>query len=150
MKKEIRCVFCELPEIKNRGLIVQNNLAWAFPTNIPIVPGHLLIVPNRCVAKVEDLTASELTAIFELVFKLKPVLAKLFGATGFNFAWNDGISGGQSVPHFHLHMIPRKEGDSGILGYDPRKFLYRPGSREPSPEEELSAVARLIKTGLGE
>ncbi|MFA6536578.1 MAG: HIT domain-containing protein [Candidatus Paceibacterota bacterium] len=107
MEKKIGCAFCELSEIKNRGLIIQNNLAWAFLTNIPIVPGHLLIVPNRCVAKVEDLMAPELAAIFELVLKLKPAMSGLFGATGFNFAWNDGVSGGQSVPHFHLHMIPR-------------------------------------------
>lgn len=144
----MRCAFCEIPEIKKREIVVQNNLAWAFPTNIPITPGHLLIVPVRCVEKFEELTKEEREAIFDLVIKLKPILIKVFGAEGFNFAWNDGKIGGQSVPHFHLHMIPRKEGDTGITEYEPRKFLYRPGSREDSPEEELLEIVRLIKREL--
>lgn len=141
------CPYCELPEIKNRE-IIRNKLAWAFPTNIPIVPGHILICPIRCVAKLEDLTPKEVEAIFDLYKKLKPALVKLFEAEGFNYAWNEGKLAGQSVPHFHLHMLPRKSEDSGITEYEPRKFLYRPGSRESSPEEELKMVADLIKNNL--
>jgi diadenosine tetraphosphate (Ap4A) HIT family hydrolase len=55
---------------------------------------------------------------------------------------------GQSVPHFHLHIVPRKQGDEGITEYEPRKFLYRPGSRETTPEEELRAVAEQIKKAI--
>lgn len=69
-------------------------------------------------------------------------------AEGFNFAWNMGEEAGQSVPHFHLHVVPRKPGDTGILEYEPRKFLYRPGSRAVSPEEELQALARLVRNFL--
>lgn len=141
------CPYCELPEIKNRE-IISNKLAWAFPTNIPIVPGHILICPIRCVAKLEDLTPDEVEAIFDLYKKLKPALVKLFQAEGFNYAWNEGKLAGQSVPHFHLHMLPRKLGDDGITEYEPRQFLYRPGSRETSPEEELKSVADLIKNNL--
>jgi len=140
----MRCVYCELPEIKKRK-IIENKLAFAFPTNMPIVPGHLLIAPKRCVAKFEDLTEKEKKAIFDLLKKLKPVLKKVFGAEGFNFAWNEAKLAGQSVPHFHLHVLPRKEGDTGITEYEPRKFLYRPGSREETPEAELLAIAKLIK-----
>ena len=49
------------------------------------------------------------------------------------------------MPHFHLHIIPRKEGDAGIYGYDPRKFIYRPGSREATSEAELTAVAAEVR-----
>jgi len=140
----MKCVYCEKPEIKERT-IIQNDLAWAFPTNIPIVPGHILIAPIRCVAKFEDLTTEEQSAIFELLGKLKKALTKLFGAEGFNFAWNEGVLAGQSVPHFHLHVLPRKEGDTGIIKYEPREFLYRPGSREASPEEELAVITKMIQ-----
>jgi hypothetical protein len=75
-------------------------------------------------------------------------LKKAFGAEGFNFAWNDGKNCGQSVPHFHLHIVPRKEGDAGVYEYEPRKFLYRPGEREATPEEELKMVAEIIKENL--
>jgi diadenosine tetraphosphate (Ap4A) HIT family hydrolase len=47
-----------------------------------------------------------------------------------------------------LHIVPRKEGDDGISEYEPRKFLYRPGERETSPEEELIEVARQIQKNL--
>ncbi len=144
----MHCVYCEKPEIKART-IIENDLAWAFPTNIPIVPGHVLIAPIRCVAKLEDLTNEEKAAIFDLQTKLKAALVELFGAEGFNIAWNEGKLAGQSVPHFHLHVLPRKEGDTGITEYEPRKFLYRPGERETTPEEELAKISKLIKEKIG-
>jgi diadenosine tetraphosphate (Ap4A) HIT family hydrolase len=101
----IDCVFCTLPELKTRT-IVRGDLAWAFPTNIPITPGHV---------------------------------------EGFHQAWNEGKVAGQSVPHFHLHVVPRKQGDEGITEYEPRKFLYRPGSREETPSQELESIAKQIK-----
>lgn len=141
------CVYCSLPEIKARS-IVEHELAWAFPTNIPITPGHVLVVPKRCVARYEDLNDDEKVAIEDLRSKLVQVLKKTFQAEGFNFAWNDGKIAGQSVPHFHLHIVPRNTGDAGIYQYEPRVFLYRPGEREATPEQELAAVARQIRDAL--
>lgn len=143
----MKCAFCEIPEIKKRQ-IIENNLAWAFPTNIPITPGHVLISPKRCVSKYEDVSNEEKEAIEDLRIKVCNALRKAFGAQGFNFAWNDGKDCGQSVPHFHLHIVPRKEGDSGIYKYEPREFLYRPGSREDSPEEELQDIAKVIRDNI--
>jgi len=143
----MNCPYCTLPEIKDRK-IVENDLAWAFLGNMPIVPGHTLVIPKRCVAKYEDLTKKEKEAIEELRTKIVGSLRKTFGAQGFNFAWNDEKLAGQSVPHFHLHIIPRKEGDAGIYEYEPRKFLYRPGERETSTEEELKEVSKLIIKNL--
>ncbi len=138
------CVYCSNIEIKNRE-IAGNDLAWVFPTNIPIVPGHTLIAPRRCVAKYEDLTLQEKNAIEELRVKIINALKKSFNAEGFNYAWNENKIAGQSVPHFHLHVLPRKEGDEGITEYEPRKFLYRPGSRETTPENELREISEVIK-----
>jgi diadenosine tetraphosphate (Ap4A) HIT family hydrolase len=104
----------------------------------------MLVVPRRCVSSYGDLTPEERLAIEELRIKIVNALKELYGVEGFNFAWNEGGVAGQSVPHFHLHIVPRKEGDTGIVKYEPREFLYRPGSREASPEEELMAVAREI------
>lgn len=141
------CVYCTLPDIKARE-IVGNDLAWVFPTNIPITPGHVLVVPRRCVARLEDLTQDEREAIEALRVRMVGALKKACGATAFNFAWNDGKLAGQSVPHFHLHVVPRTEGDTGILEYEPRKFLYRPGERATSPEEELNRIAQIIRAAL--
>ncbi len=144
----MNCPFCESPEIKDRT-IAENDLAFVFPTNIPIVPGHLLVCPKRCVKYYEDTTAEEKFAIESLREKMKTAMKKVFGAEGFNYAWNEEKIGGQSVPHFHLHMIPRKEGDVGIYQYEPREFLYRPGPRSvASPNEELKKVSEIIKSAL--
>jgi histidine triad (HIT) family protein len=141
------CPYCTSPDIKSRK-IVENELALAFPGNMPIVPGHTLVIPKRHEAKYENLTKEEKEAIEDLRIKLMHALNKTFGTGGFNFAWNDGSLAGQSVPHFHLHIVPRKVGDTGIYEYEPRRFLYRPGERATSSEEELQEVSRLIRENL--
>ena len=141
------CIYCTLPQILGRE-ITGNEFAWAFPMNIPITPGHILIAPRRCVRTFANLTKEERTAIFDLADKIIEVLKKVYRADGFNCVWNEGKLAGQSIPHFHLHIIQRKEGDTGLLGYDPRSMLYRTGDREPTPEEELQEVVRLIKESL--
>ena len=139
------CVYCNLPEIKDRQILEENNLAWAFPTNIPITRGHTLVVPKRCVSKLEDLTKEEKLAIFDLTEKIMKALRKAYGAEGFNCAWNQEKLAGQAVPHFHLHIVPRKEGDTGLLGFDPRSCLYRTGDREPSSQTEILKMRDEIK-----
>lgn len=141
------CPFCTDKNIKER-LIVQNKYVWVFPTNIPIVPMHTLITPARHVSRMTELTDEEHTAMFEMVKRLSEAFAKHFEAEGFNYAWNEGRLSGQSIEHLHLHILPRKTGDSGVTEYDPRKFLYRPGSRETTPESELRTVSEAIRTAL--
>jgi diadenosine tetraphosphate (Ap4A) HIT family hydrolase len=141
------CPFCSDPSNKART-ITANDLVWAFPTNIPIVPGHTLIAPVRCVKTFDELTQEERDALFGMMYNIKVALKKTFGAEGFNVAWNEGAPGGQTVFHFHVHVLPRKNGDTGVYQYDPRMFLYRPGERETSPEEELLVVAAQMRSAL--
>ena len=135
----------EDPRIRERT-VARNRLAFSFLSYMPIVPGHLLISPNRVAASSEELTLEEWQAILDLKQQVCQALKQAFNAEGFNFAWNMGENAGQTVPHFHLHVVPRKKGDAGILQYEPRVFLYRPGSRAASASEELKQVVQLIKT----
>ncbi len=141
------CVYCTIPEIQERS-IVSNNLVWAFPTNIPITPGHTLISPKRCVKTLTELSKEERLAILDMADKIMDALRKTHGAEGFNCVWNQEKLAGQSVPHFHLHVIARKEGDTGVLGYDPRSMLYRTGDREPTSEAELLVIRDTIRAAL--
>lgn len=143
----MQCVFCESGEVRKR-LIVENTLAWAVPTNIPIVPGHVLVLPKRCVSTLEELSLEELQACIGLLRSVKEALRKTFGVSDFNHAWNEGKEAGQSVPHLHIHVLPRQKGDTGITTYEPRTFLYRPGSRAETPEEELLLVAEQIRSNI--
>jgi len=140
----MKCAFCEGND-KNERIIFSNELAEVFPSNQPIVVGHTLIIPKRCVATFAQLNSEEQKAIFDLMEQTKSALKQTFGCEGFNFAWNEGELAGQSVSHFHLHVLPRREGDRGVYKYSPREFLYRPGVRGVSPQEELIEVADLIR-----
>ena len=132
-------------EVVEEGRVfAENDLAFAFPTNIPITPGHSLVVPKRVVATIDELTAEEMVAMHQLTVIVKNALKQAVGAEGFNCAWNEGDNYGQSVPHFHIHIVPRTPNDAGIVTYDPREFLYRPGSRAESPIDELVDVAGAI------
>lgn len=135
------------PSIQER-LIAKNSLAFSFLTHMPIVPGHALVCPIRCVETCEELADEEWKEILELKYLVCKALKVTFNAEGFNFAWNMGENAGQTVPHFHLHVVPRRSGDAGILQYEPRVFLYRPGSRAISPLEELQQTAELIRNNL--
>ena len=140
------CQFCSA-EITKR-VVARDKSVFAFLTSIPITPGHTLIAPVRCVSRLEELRKPEVIALFALREKITAALRAAFDAEGFHFAWNEGAVAGQSIPHLHLHIVPRKAGDTGVTRYEPRKFLYRPGSRMKTPEEELQSVAEMIRRQL--
>jgi diadenosine tetraphosphate (Ap4A) HIT family hydrolase len=142
---EKQCQFCTKHSTTTLRRIAQNGLAQAFLTNAPVVPGHTLIIPDRCVGGIDDLSAKEFSAIFTLLAVLKPALRDTFGAEGFNYAWNEGTVAGQTVPHLHLHVLPRRLGDTGVLGYDPRQFFYRTAPRDTSPIHDLAIIAESVK-----
>jgi histidine triad (HIT) family protein len=146
----MECAFCNNPDIDART-ITDTGLARAFPTFTPVVLGHTIIAPKRHVQYYEELGPEEKAAIEDLRTAMHGALKKTFGAEGFNYAWNEEEIGGQSVPHFHLHMLPRKQGDAGIYGYEPRDFLYRtiPADERPKAKEaELIEVAAQIRQAL--
>ncbi len=143
----MNCPYCTNKDVQSR-IIFRDDLIMAFPTNMPITPGHTLVCPTRHVAKIDQLSNEELIAIKDFTTRLKTGLIKSLNMEGFNVAWNEGVMAGQSVDHLHIHVVPRKTGDTGVHEYEPRKFLYRPGSRESSPEQELQQMAELIKKNL--
>lgn len=132
------------PDIQQRT-VAENDLFFAFLNKMPIVSGHTLLCPKRPVPASEELTFEEWKDLLFLKEIVCTKLKKALHAKGFNFAWNENLIAGQTVPHFHLHIVPRKENDAGITQYEPRVFLYRPGSRANSPKEELVAFANELR-----
>lgn len=104
-----------------------------------------MVCPKNPVALSRDLTRETWDNVLELKNVVCSKLAMILHCTGYNFAWNEGSVAGQTVPHFHLHILPRKKEDSGITCYEPRVFLYRPGNRADSPEEELLSLAKILR-----
>ncbi len=77
----------------------------------PILPGHSLIIPNKHYESLFELTDEELGEMMVFARKITTVLKTVFGCDGFDWTLQDGVSAGQTIPHLHLHIIPRKPFD---------------------------------------
>lgn len=79
----------------------------------PLLPGHVLVCPVQVKPRLADLTRDELGDLFSTVARVQRTLKRLYHADAFNVAVQDGEAAGQSVPHVHCHVIPRRKGDAG-------------------------------------
>jgi len=77
----------------------------------PLLPGHVLVSPIRSVPRYSGLSSDEVADLFSTVRKVAGMVEKVFKATSLNIAIQDGPDAGQSVPHLHVHIIPRTKGD---------------------------------------
>lgn len=143
------CTFCHNEKVLERT-VWRSDRVQIFPSNMPIVPGHLLVCPTRCVRTLDELSNLEQAALFDAITMIKPALTKTFDAEGFNIAWNEGVVAGQTVAHLHVHVLPRRPDDTGVAEAEPRAFLYRPGSRAASPQDELVLIAHEIQFALSD
>ncbi len=119
MEKPEGCILCEKPRqdkdtlnyILYRG---ENNLVIL--NSYPYNPGHLMIVPYRHVASLEELTDAELHEHFEIVSRSIRILREAFRPAGFNIGINMGKVAGAGIDdHFHTHIVPRWQGDTNFM-----------------------------------
>ena len=104
------CPFCNLPQER---IILQNDLAFVVRDGFPVSPGHALIIPKRHVGSFFEVTSLERDCLLRLLDEAKTALDTEFHPTGYNIGINDGATAGQTVPHLHIHLIPRYAGDTG-------------------------------------
>jgi diadenosine tetraphosphate (Ap4A) HIT family hydrolase len=123
------CPFCKLinevsADVHRYGTVV------VFPDFYPVTQGHLLVVPSR---HITDLFEMDRIEVRDLIFALKKSRSKLLGEdtsiVGFNVGVNIGEAAGQTVAHAHLHLIPRRHGDTarpagGVRAVIPSRKLY--------------------------
>ena len=108
------CPFCQT--IEEGRVDAFTGHAAAFPDAYPVSPGHSLVVPRRHVAGLFELSMEELDEVWQLVQEMRSDLAADRAPDGFTVGVNDGAAAGQTVPHAHVHVIPRWSGDRA----DPR------------------------------
>ena len=104
----IACPFCTLPPERilltsAHGVIIRDGF--------PISPWHTLVIPRRHVDSFFNLTADERVDLLGLVDQAKAGIEKEFKPDTYNIGINDGPAAGQTVPHLHIHLIPRYTGD---------------------------------------
>ena len=77
----------------------------------PLLPGHVLVSPRRVTPRLSDLTSIEVSDLFLTVQRVGSMIERYYNATSLNIAIQDGADAGQSVPHVHAHLLPRKKAD---------------------------------------
>lgn len=106
------CVFCAL---LGTEILVEDDLARAFFDKYPVSKGHVLIVPKRHAESFFEATQEEKVSVIELLTKVKEQLDERFHPDGYNIGVNVGEVAGQTIFHWHVHVIPRYHGDAGSV-----------------------------------
>lgn len=132
------CIFCDLIRgAAEVSICYEDATAIAFLDIQPVNPGHVLVVPREHYEVLQDIPGDVGAHLYQVAVKLIPVVQTAAGATDMNIVVNSGAAAGQNVMHYHIHLIPRKEGD----GFDvPLPF---PGSQMPH-RQQLDAMAARI------
>ena len=120
------CPFCTLP---TERIIDSNEFGVAIRDGFPVSPGHTLVTPKRHVGSWFEISQEEQLGLMELLTKAQKALEKELSPHGYNIGINDGPAAGQTVPHLHMHLIPRYQGDQedargGVRWIIPEKAKY--------------------------
>lgn len=122
------CPFCNpTPE---RILLAESATVYAIKDKYPVNPGHTLIIPKRHCSNYFDLSFKEQSACWFMVNMVKKQIEKEYKTDAFNVGINVNEEAGQTIPHVHIHVIPRFKGDienpiGGVRGVIPKKRVYR-------------------------
>ena len=134
------CVFCSIVAGEAPAYIVLDHpAAVGFLDLRPLFPGHVLVVPRPHVEVLTDLPADDVGPFFEQVQAVARAVEVACGAKGTFVANNNRVS--QSVPHLHVHVVPRTKGD-GLKGFFWPRTRYR-------DDAHATNVAAAIRDQLG-
>ena len=117
-RPDVACILCAIVEKdeKVERLEVHRTELFTISLNLyPYSPGHLLIFPNRHVIDMRELRSEEVLHLHELQCLSFAVLTHAYQPRGFNVGYNMGESSGASIPHLHLHVVPRYPRELGFM-----------------------------------
>ena len=134
MKKD-DCIFCKLAngEIPSKTIYEDDDFRVILDLG-PATRGHALILPKDHFANLYELPDETAGKVMQLAKKMAAHMTEKLGCDGFNLVQNNGSTAGQTVFHFHLHLIPRYEDDGQEIG-------WKPGS---PTQEELEEIKNAI------
>ena len=134
MKKD-DCIFCKIAngEIPSKTLYEDGDFRVILDLG-PATRGHALILPREHADNLYELPEDTAAKVFVLAKKMATKMTEKLHCDGFNLVQNNGATAGQTVPHFHIHLIPRYENDGQTINW-----------KQTSPTaEELAAVKEEI------
>jgi histidine triad (HIT) family protein len=130
------CLFCEIVAGRQPAFVVAaEGAGTAFLDTRPVFKGHTLVVPPTHVPTFADQPAADIAGFFGFVQRIAVAVQEGLGAQGTFVAMNNTVS--QSVPHLHMHVVPRTKGD-GLKGF----FWPRTKYAGDNEAEEFAAAVR--------
>jgi histidine triad (HIT) family protein len=136
----VDCAFCAVVKGADHHAVYRNEHVVAFLDHAPVFPGHTLVVPARHHDTLEDMPEGDVAPLFQMARRLSIAFRTALGADGSFIAVNTRIS--QSVPHVHLHVVPRRKGDG----------LFSPGKgmwvRRRYAAGEAAQIAEKLRSAL--
>ena len=115
------CIFCKIISGEIPSAVIYEDEEFKvildrFPSSI----GHALIMPKKHIENIFEMPIQKGGKLFELAVKIAPIIKKELNCDGINILQNNGEAAGQSVPHFHLHIIPRYKNDGVLSSWTPQ------------------------------
>ncbi|MGC1107571.1 MAG: HIT family protein [Candidatus Acidiferrales bacterium] len=130
------CAFCAIQDdAANCARVFEDENTFVFLDHRPLFPGHCLLITKRHIATLAELPSSLVHAVFDNVRMIAIAVRNATNTEGTFVAINNVVS--QSVPHFHVHIVPRRKGD-GLKGF------FWPRKKYES-DEQAAAVANAIR-----
>lgn len=133
--KDCNCIFCKIANGEIPSSTVYEDEDFRVILDLgPAAKGHALILPKEHFKDVTELDPKIAAKVLPLGAKLGTAMKKSLGCAGFNLVQNNGEAAGQTVFHFHMHMIPRyKDDHAGIL--------WTPGE---TTQEDMAEIKKLV------
>ena len=133
------CLFCRIVDGEVTARVVfEDDISLAFLDHRPVFPGHCLLVPKQHFETLADLPGTLVGPVFRNAQLLARAVESAMEAHGTFVAMNNRVS--QSVPHFHVHIVPRRRKD-GLKGFFWPRYPYK-------SDEEADAVKDLIRAAV--
>ncbi|MBI3635107.1 MAG: HIT family protein [Candidatus Rokubacteria bacterium] len=134
------CVFCMIRDAKiPSAKVYDDERTLAFMDINPLTPGHCLVVTKAHAATLYDAEVEDLKAAVATAKKVAGALRKVLNPDGLNVLQANGAAAFQSVPHFHLHLIPRWTNDGKGFDWTP----------VPGPREQIMKIGEKLRAVLG-
>ena len=134
--KDQNCIFCKIAngEIPSNTVYEDENFRVILDLS-PASKGHALILPKEHAENLFTLPEETAQAAILVAKKVGAAMMEALSCTGLNLVQNNGASAGQTVMHFHLHLIPRYDGDGAMVQWEPH-------SSDPAEQEQIAAKIR--------
>jgi len=139
--------------VAGAAVFMVSELSTAFVNKKPVVEGHVLVSSNRVIAQLSDLSPEEAADLFKLVQRVDKFVQDYYKVSSTTISIQNGELAGQSIPHVHVHVLPRRPGDfdenddvyKELQKHDKEKTGWR---TEEQMIEECSKFREFLRQGL--